>query len=738
MDKSIFETKITRREFIQGLGAFTFFFGIGLPDIASSLLTEKMKLAADAPVNNPNLNLNIWVTLGTDDSLTILTPGAEMGQGSSTSLPLILAEELDADWSKVKVEFAPPDAKKYGNPLLGGRMLSVASFGIAGYYTPLRLAGAQARRVLLESVAKQWNLPIAELRTESSRVIHEKSRRSISYGDIAKFTIPPAIAPQVTVDDLKKTSEFRLIGQKGIKRIDIPSMVNGTALYSIDAQVPGMIYATVVESPMDGAKAENIHSDDAMKIPGVIQVIAMPFGVAILAKTMEACFAGYDVLKVSWNTSGIETANFSSDTAMKKVERICRDTAIKGTEWYKQGDAAKAFSQAAKMLEAEYQTSYCYHAQLETMNCIAKVHEDGQSAEIWVGTQDQVEITTTLANILKTSPDKIIVHQHVMGGTFGRRTKPDTIVQAMELSKISKLPVKLILNRKEDFVAARPRPMTFQALKAAFDDKNQLIGWHQRLVAESVDARVAPARYKASGGKELITWQGMDMPFYHIPNVYTEGVRAEIGIRVHNFRSTGLGYTKFAIESFIDEIAHAQGQDPLDFRLDLTKDHPHAHSVIQIVGQLAGWKRPRKNFGLGVAFGNQLNTVIATVAEVSIDQTTNKIKVRHLWTVVDMGIVIQPDCSEAQIEGATLFGLSVALFENLEIKEGAVVQSNFTNYPIARMQDIPNIHVHIVDSQRMPSGAGEIGIVPVAPAIANAVFELTGKRLRALPLQLPS
>ena len=371
--------------------------------------------------------MNAWVTIGADDTVTILTPGAEMGQGTMTSLPLILAEELDADWSKVKVEFAPPNPKLYGNPnaLLNGGQASLASIAVAGYYTPLRMAGAQARRVLINSVAENWKVPAAELRTESGRVIHDKSGQRISYGEIAKFAAVPAEPPKVGEADLKKPSDFRLIGREDIGRIDVPSKVNGTARYGIDAQVPGMVYASMLESPSEGAKAEKIDSTEAMKIPGVTRVVPMPFGIAVLGATVEATRAGRNALKVTWNTAGTDAGKFDSDKAKEEYARAARDPNAQAMEWFKKGDAAAAVKGAAKVLEAAYWSEHCYHAQMEPMNCIAKVAPDGQSAEIWTGTQFGALGTLVASGILKTTPDKIRLHQHLLGGGYGRRITPD-------------------------------------------------------------------------------------------------------------------------------------------------------------------------------------------------------------------------------------------------------------------------------------------------------------------------
>jgi len=727
LDPGILDTTINRREFLAGTAGLTFSFALG-----GSLLGR----ATDAPAAGESLKMNAWVTIASDDTVTILTPGAEMGQGTMTSLPLILAEELDADWSKVKVEFAPPIPKLYGNPdpLLNGGQASLASIAVAGYYMPLRMAGAQARRVLIDSVARSWNVPAAELRTESGRVIHDKSGQRISYGEIAKFATAPAAPPTITAADLKKPADFRLIGRKDIGRIDVPSKVNGTARYGIDAQVPGMVYATMLESPSEGAKAEKIDSTEAMKVPGVTRVVPMPFGIAVLGTTVEATRAGRNALKVTWNTAGTDAGKFDSDKAKEEYARAGRDPNATAMEWFKKGDAASAVKGAAKVLEAAYWSEHCYHAQMEPMNCIAKVADDGKSAEIWTGTQFGALATLVASGILKTTPDKIRLHQHLLGGGYGRRITPDIIAQAVALANVTKQTVKLMLTREDDMAAGRPRPMTHHVLKAGLDGSGNLVGWHHRLVAENVDAIAAPPRFKATGGKDLIGWRGLELPHYGIPNVLADAVRQIHGTRVHAWRGIGAGYNKFAVESFLDEVAHAKGSDPLAFRLELTKGDPRANAVIRAAAEMADWKRKRGDRALGIAFSEYHGTLSAGVAEVSVNRKSGKIKVHNYWVAVDPGQIIQPENVHAQLESAVVYGLSAALIEELQIRNGAIAQSNFHDYKVLRMSDMPEIHTRIVASQAAPTGMGEIGVVAVAPAIANAVFQLTGKRLRTLPM----
>jgi isoquinoline 1-oxidoreductase beta subunit len=717
-----------RRTFLASASGLTFSLALGGAGV----------IGKDALASETAIKVNAWVTIGTDNSVTVMVPTAEMGQGTLTALPLILAEELDADWSKVKTEFAPPNPKVYGNPhpLLNGGQASLASVAIPGYFKPLRVLGAQARLVLVNAVADKWQVPATELTTDTGVVIHAKSNQRISYGDVAKFATIPAELPKVNDSDLKKPAQFKLIGRSDIGRTDVKSKTNGTAQFGIDVSVPDMVYATVLEAPMEGAKAENVNSDEAMAIPGVTRIIPLPFGVAVIGTSVHATRLARNVLKqkVTWNTTGAVAAKFDSELAKKDYANQGIDPNAKTMDAFKRGDSITAMVNAKQTIEATYWTEHCYHAQLEPMNCIARINPDGQSAEIWTGTQFAFLGTVAASGILKTTPDKIKVNQLLLGGGYGRRIAPDNIAQAVVLANVTKQTVKLLLTREDDMAAARPRPMTHHVMRAALDESGNLMGWRHRLVSENVDAIASPPRFQATGGRDYIGWNGIDLPHYNIENATAEAVREIRGMRVHAFRGIGAGHNKFAIECFLDEVAHAKKTDPLAMRLQLTQQDARANAVLREVAKMSDWKRKRNGRGLGIAFSDYHGTLAAGVVEVSLNRQTGKIKVHHMWLAVDPGLAIQPVNILAQLEGAAVFGLSVALIEELTIKDGAPVQSNFNDYPVLRMSDMPEIHTKLVKSDAAPTGMGEIGVLPVAPAIANAVFQLTGKRLRALPM----
>lgn len=724
-------TALTRRGFIAAAGGLTFSVALGAGLFAGPL-------DAKAQASEAGLMANVWVTIGTDGIVTVMTPAGEMGQGTTTALPMILAEEMDADWSMVRFELAPPNPGLYGNPhpLLNGGQASLASVAVPGYFTPLRMAGAQARRVLMNAAAAKWGVSVDELATDTGHVIHTKSGQRLSYGDIAKFATVPTELPKITLADLKTPEQYKLIGRSDLGRTDVPSKVTGAAKYGIDVILPDMVYATVLESPMEGARAENVNSAEAMAVPGVVQVLTLPFGVAVLANTVEATRLARGVLKskVTWNTSGAVAATFDSDKAREEYARNGRAADAKPMTAYKKGDATDPLAGAAKVLESTFWSEHTYHAQIEPMNCTVRIAPDGQSAEVWVGTQAPVLVAAVASGVLKVTPDKIRIHQMMMGGGFGRRIAPDIVAQTVVIANVSKKTIKLILTREDDMAAARPRPMTHHIMRAGLDAQGKLVGWRHRIVAENVDAIAAPPRFAATGGKDYIGWSGSDLPHYAIPHWMSEGVREIRGMRVHAFRGIGAGHNKFAIESFIDEIAQARKMDPLAMRLELTRDDARATAVLQAVAEMSNWKRKRPGRALGLAFGDYHGTIAAGVAEVSLDRKTGKIKVHNYWAAADPGLSIQPDSVLGQLEGASVYGLSVALLEELTIKNGAVQQTNYHDYPVLRMADMPEIHTKIVRSNAAPTGMGEVGVLPVAPAIANAVAQLTGKRLRELPM----
>ena len=548
-----------------------------------------------------------------------------------------------------------------------------------------------------------------------------------------KFATVPKDPPKIGKADLKKPSQFKLLGRADIGRVDVPLKVNGTAKYGIDVDVPGMLYASVMQTPAEGAKAQVANADDVGKMKGVAAVIPLPFGVAVIGTSVEATQAGRDALKVTWDMAESPAKGFDSDQAMAAYAKLGDDRKTPARTAYKVGEVWDVLP-GTKVVEANYKSEFCYHAQMEPMNAVAAVAEDGKSAEVWTGSQFGGLIAFIVSGILKTTPDKIVVHQQYLGGGYGRRIAPDTGIQAVILSSIVKKPVKLLLTRPDDLAAARPRPMSYHVLKAGVDSNSSVLGWYHRLVAENVSAVAAPPSFEGSGGDDLIGWRGLDQACYDIPHVLAEGVRANNGMRVWAWRGIGAGYNKFAAEAFLDEVAAAAGKDPLALRLELTKNNPRANAVLKAVAEMSEYSKKRPGHGMGIAFSDYHGTYTAGVAEVSVDKSSGKITVHNYWVAADPGIVLQPNHVHAQLESAVVFGLSAAVLEELAFKNGIAQASNFNDYPVLRMADIPPIHTKIVATENAPTGIGEVGVPSVAPAIANAVAQLTGKRLRHMPM----
>jgi isoquinoline 1-oxidoreductase beta subunit len=679
--------------------------------------------AADAP-----LSPNAWLTIGPDGTITIVSPVAEMGQGTFTTVPAIIADELDADWSKVKPVLPPTwDEKKYGNPEYGMTFQASASASVRGYFKPARLAGAQARRVLLEAVAGKWSVPAGELSTEPSMVVHKASGRRISYGEIAAFAKAPAELPKIEDRDLKDPAAFRYIG-KDVPRVEVPLKVTGKAIYGMDVQVPGMVYAAVLQSPYPGGAPQAVDDAAARKVPGITDVVKLPEGVGVIGNTVEGTQAAKNLLKVTW--SDAPGAHHDSERALEEFAAIGRDKSRAGVVYTKEGDAKAALAGAAKVYRGEYRTRYVYHAQMEPMNATAAVGPDGKSAEIWTGTQSVSGLLNAVSRLLDTDRSKLTLHQHVMGGGYGRRGHHETVLDAVRLAKAVGKPVKLIWSREDDVTFGKFRPMTAHHIEAGLDASGKVIAWHHRVVAESV---VAYTSGDPTPRQDRIVMKGSPIPQYPIANKIAEHVIEARGARVSPWRGVGNGHNAFAAESFIDEIAKDQGKDPIAFRLELAEGAPRMQTLLRTVAEMSDWKRKREGTGLGVATMVKDDTLAVGVAEVSVDRASGKLKVHNVWCAIDAGIAVQPRNLAAQTEGSIIYGLGHVLREKIVIKDGHVKQSNYTDYEVARMSDVPNIEVKVVSTNNPPTGGGEDGLPVLAGAVGNAIAALTGVRLHELP-----
>lgn len=717
-------TALSRRQVMIGAAGLSFAFALGERVDAAVLSPERAGRA-----------LSPWVSIAPDGTITIMSAATEMGQGSLTSLPLILAEELDADWSKVKIVTAPPIEAIYGNPGFQGMMYTAGSNAVTSYYTPLRIFGAQVRKVLLENAAKTLGVQIEELTTEPNTVVHAKSGRRLSYGEIAATAQVPDKAPEIKPDQLKKTKDFRLIG-KDIMRVELPGKVNGTARYAIDMQVPNMLYGTVLRAPVEGSVPDKIDESKAKAIAGVLRVVRLPYGVGVLAETPWAAFDAHQALtqSVTWSRTGTAWG-FDSDKGLDRFAADAKNPRRMSTEWSRIGDPRAAMPKAASTMEAEYRCDYAYHAQMEPLNAIASVAPSGDAVEIWAGTQSQTTATEAPAKILGIPKDKVKLHDMLMGGGFGRRGNRDVdfIIDAVLMSKEAGRPVKVMWTREDDVRNGRFRPISAHALKAGFDQSGRLTAWQHRIAVDRVGAYMDPVRYQAAGGKDFIAMLGADLKGYDVPHQLVEQLYRDTGVRTNPLRGISFLANRFATESFIDEIARKRGIDPLAYHLELLKGTPRAIKVVERVARMSEWGRKRDGRALGFAYLDYSGSQVAGIAEISLDRASGEIKVHNFWCTIDCGVAVQPDNVIAQQESSIVYGLGVTLTELITVKNGAVEQSNFYNYHVPRMKDVPAMHIEVIQTDNHPTGAGQMATPLVAPAIASALAELTGVRLRHTP-----
>jgi isoquinoline 1-oxidoreductase beta subunit len=722
MKKLKHSSMMSRRQVMIGAAGLSFAVALGGRASASVLASTRTGKA-----------LSPWISISPDGTIFIMSAATEMGQGSMTSLPMVLAEELDADWSRVHIVPAPALDKIYGNPGFGGMMYTAGSNAVTSYYRPLRTMGAQVRRVLIDNAANKLGVPVAELTTEPSVVVHAKSGRKLSYGEIAAFADVPASAPEIKPEDLKRPANFRLIG-KDAMRIELPSKVNGSARYGIDVQVPGMLYGVVLRAPVEGSTPQIGMA--LASSPGAVQVVKLPYGVGIVAETPWAAFAARQAIanSVTWSKTG-KAWGFDSDKGLDAFAAQVKDPNAKATDWFKSGDTRAEMPKAASFVEAEYRCDYAYHAQMEPLNAVASVSANGDSAEIWVGTQSQTMAQEATAKALGIERDKVKLNDLLMGGGFGRRGPRDMdfLVDAVLLSKEVGRPVKTMWTREDDVHNGRFRPLSAHHLKAGLDASGKLVAYHHRLAGDRVTPFADPVRYARAGQKDFILMLGADLKGYDVPHQLVEQLYQDTGVRTAPLRGISFVANKFAAEVFMDEIAVKRGIDPVKYRLELLSKTPRAVKVVERVAEMANWGRKRDGRGLGFAFLDYSGSQIAAIAEVSVNRGTGQIKVHEFWCTIDCGVALQPDNVIAQTEGSTIYGLGMALTERITIKDGVVEQSNFYDYHVPRMNEIPLMHTEVISTDNHPTGAGQMSTPAVAPAISNAVAQLTGVRLRHTP-----
>jgi isoquinoline 1-oxidoreductase beta subunit len=687
--------------------------------------------AALAALSPGSFQASAWITVGTNGTVTIMSPASEMGQGVMTSLPLIIAEELDADWHKVRVVQSSDDAKIYGNPGFFGTLTTVGSASVAGYFEKLRMVGAQGRKVLVACAAQSLKVPADELATEPGAVVHKKSGRRMTYAAIARSATMPNPVPEATKADLKPAAQFRLIG-KDVGRVDAPLKVNGTARYGIDVQLPRMLYAAVLHPPVQGEKPLKIDDTAAKAVRGIVKIVPMPNGVGVIGDTVEGTKKAKAALRVTWS-SDAPGRTYTSEKVAEDYRKAAADWSQPGVAMVEEGDAKAALAGAAKVFSADYFSDHVSHVCMEPMN--ATVLAKGDTIELWAPNQSPTAMKEICAAVGGTKPEKVTVHTTFLGGGFGRRTDGDEVVEAVILAKaMPGRPIKVIWSREDDVQNDKYRPLTAQHVEIGIDAAGKIVGWRHRIVNESYFMRANPDLLKAFKGKDVVSASGGEFR-YAVPAHAVDWVRSPRGVGVGAWRGIAAGYVKFAIETMLDEIAASQHIDPVALRLDLLKGDPRAVAVIQAVAEMADWKHKRPSGrALGIGYSDALRSYTAGIAEVSVDQASGQIRVHKVWAAVDAGRAIQPRNISAQIESAVVMALGAALQEQVNIKDGVVQEANFNSYHVMRMADVPPIEVRVISTDNPPTGIGEAGIPVVAPAIANAVAQLTGKRVRQLPM----
>jgi isoquinoline 1-oxidoreductase beta subunit len=662
-----------------------------------------------------------FVSISPDGTVTIVQPQSEMGQGVMTSIPMLIAEELDCNWSQVRVESFPAIDKIYNNPAYGV-MGTGGSTSILGWYMPARKVGAQARAMLVAAAAQKFGVGAPELRTQDGVVYHDASSRKAAYGELVAVAATLTAPADVT---LKAPDKFKIIGTP-VKRVDAPDKVTGRAQFGIDVVVPGMRFAAIKQSPVFGGTVGHYDDSKILRRPGVKNVVNLKNAVAVVADRFWRAKTALDALEVAWIAGS--AASLDDATISAGLKAALGDDANAAVA--KQvGDAVAALKGAAKVVSAEYRVPYLAHATMEPMNCTASVTAD--SCEIWAPTQGPGPLQQVAQHVTNLPANKITVHQTYLGGGFGRRFAMDFAIQAILLSQAAKAPVKLIWTREEDIQHDVYRPTSATRIKAGLDASGKLVAWQQRIASPSIMGMTGfgpPQKVDSS------SVEGSADKRYAISNFTVDYVRKDFAVPVFFWRSVGNSQNGFFFESMIDEVAHAAGKDPYQFRREMVTDTPRLLNVLDRVAKNSGWGKPLpKGYGRGIALHECFGSIVGEVAEVSVD-AKNAVAVHRVWVVVDCGTVVNPDTVEAQMQSAVNFGLSAALYGAISISGGSVEQHNFYDYQMVRLANAPHIEVEIVKSTAKPTGVGEPGTPPIAPAVTNAIFAVTGKRVRTLPL----
>jgi isoquinoline 1-oxidoreductase beta subunit len=714
----------TRRDFLKSAGAAT---AVALT-IGFEWGDSRRRALAAAPVPSAGASFtpNAFLRIGADDSVTVIAKHVEMGQGAYTGIATVVAEELDADWAKVRVESAPADAKRYANLAFGTMQGTGGSSAMSNSWNQLREAGAKGRAMLLAAAAKEWNVPVAELTVEQGTVHHAGKKRQATFGAL----VPTAIRlPVPDTAQLKDPKDFKLIGHSA-PRVDAAAKSDGTAQFTIDVALPGMLVALLKRPPLFGGTVKSFDAAAASAVPGVVKVVQVPRGVAVVAKSFWAAKQGRDALKIEWDDSKAEKR--SSAAIMDEYRHLADQPALSAR---KQGDAAQAIKAANRKVSASYEFPYLAHAPMEPLDAVVKL--DAKSCEIWAGDQFQTVDQANAARTAGLDPQQVSIHTLYAGGSFGRRANPgsDYIVEAVSIAKAfgaDGTPIKLQWTREDDIHGGLYRPMYFHKLEAGLNADGQLTGWRHVIVGQSIVADT-PFAALIKDGIDATSVEGAANIAYTIPNVAVDLSTTKTGVSVLWWRVVGSSHTAYAVEAFIDEVAHAAGQDGFTFRRKLLDQSPRMKAVLELAADKAGWGTPLPpGKGRGIAVAEAFKTFVAQVAEVSVDKDGH-VKVDRVVCAVDCGTPINPDIITAQMEGGIGFGLGAVLYGAITLKDGRVEQDNFNGYRVLRINEMPKVEVHIVPSTAAPTGVGEPGVAPLGPAVANAIFAATGKRNYVLP-----
>lgn len=721
----------SRRDFFKiGLVASA---GLTVAALVPSALAATGDPAKSAPVFEPNA----FVRISEDNTVTVMCKHTEMGQGTYTGLPTIVAEELDADWSQIRAEGAPANAKLYNNLFWGKAQGTGGSSAIANSFAQLRQAGATARAMLIAAAAKQWNVAADSISVAKGVVLHKASGKKATFGSLAKLA---ATMPVPTDVKFKDPKQYVYVGKK-VPRTDSVAKTSGSAIFTQDLKLPGMLTALVAHPPRFGAKVKTFDPTKAKAVRGVVAVVAIPTGVAVVAKDFWSAKKGRDALTVEWDES--QATKTSSAELITQYRALAQTP---GAVAKKVGDAASTLAKCSKRVDAEFEFPFLAHASMEPLNCVVQISKDG--CEVWNGEQNQTGDQFAISAALGIRPDQVKLNQLFVGGSFGRRANPksDYLLEAVSIAKAinqgatAGVPVKMMWTREDDMAGGYYRPLYVHRISAGVDAQGKPLAWQQRIVGQSIAAGTPFEPMMVQNGVDVTSVEGAANLPYAIPNLQVELHSPRVGIPIQWWRSVGSTHTAFSTETIMDDLAKLAGKDPVAFRTELLAKFPRHLSVMKLAADKAGWGKPLapgkpgERRGRGIAVHESFNTFVAQVAEVTV-APDGSFTVDRVVCAVDCGIIINPDVVVAQMEGGIGYGLSAALSGSITLTDGVVDQSNFHDYPVLRLPEMPKVEVHTVASTENPTGVGEPATPVIAPAVGNALFAATGKRLRKLPFQ---